>query len=839
MAAVSAMPSASYAQSMSANTEGSNIIIVTATRRAEDLQDIPIAVTAVAAEELDRQGINDIRSLSSVSSSFNLNSSGSETAGTTIRIRGVGTTGNNPGLESAVGVFLDGVYLSRPSVALGDLVDVEQIEVLRGPQGTLFGRNTSAGALNITTRKPDLGEVDGFANASYGNYDFVNIQGGVGVPLIKDQLGFRISGSYRRRDGTATAGPTGARYEVNDRESHAIRGQLYWEPSSDVSIRLLADYSGVDADCCEAVQLRVSELFSNGLAFQANGLPADGGTPFVGIGEQETRRGNSTIDPTNRSNNIGLSGELNWDIGGSSKLTYIGSWRKFKTSISSDPDFSALDILTFGISPGLPSDSLFRDSFETWTQELRLQGDAWDDRIDWLIGAYYSNEKYRTGSNIIALGQHYEQVSNANLTVFGLPSLDTFAALATGGAVTNVDFNGAFADNRFSQDAESWSIFTHNSLALTNTLTATIGLRYTKDTKKAQFRQAAAQSDACETLLPALGATPLVGLICLPFSARADLPQAFDNPFTPAVGDGLALVRTFGGGAQGGRFDQFKDDELSYTANLAWQATPDINTYVSFSHGYKAGGYNLDPAASTLGADPRFSSETVDAYELGIKSRLFNGRGTFNIAVFHQDLSNFQVLEFTGINFQTFSVPKAASTGVEVEFQTRLSDQISTNIAMTYQDARYPNDCVAGIAAPNPVVASLCGHKLTNAPDFVGNFGLLFQDEINDAGWSINASANVRFETSRRTSTLATEASPPFVPLPFDIQEANVKANARIGVSSPNERITIEIWGKNIFDESTRNVTFNSALRGAPGFQSRSAFLEDPATYGVTIRTKF
>lgn len=178
-----------------------NVIIVTATLRAADVQDVPLAVTAVQPAELQRQGIDDIKSLSTLSPSFNIQSSQTETQGTSIKIRGVGTTGNNTGLESSVGVFIDGVYQSRPGVALGDLMDLERLEVLRGPQGTLFGRNTSAGALNITTRRPSLTDVEGFANASYGNYDFFNVQGGIGVPVIQDVAAVRISGSYRRRDG--------------------------------------------------------------------------------------------------------------------------------------------------------------------------------------------------------------------------------------------------------------------------------------------------------------------------------------------------------------------------------------------------------------------------------------------------------------------------------------------------------------------------------------------------------------------------------------------------------------------------------------------------------------
>ncbi|MFN5630428.1 MAG: TonB-dependent receptor plug domain-containing protein, partial [Sphingomonadales bacterium] len=180
-----AMPA--YAQNApETEEEASDEIIVTATLRAMDVQDIPLAVTAVAPEALERQGINDIKNLASISPSFNIQSSQTETQGTSIKVRGVGTTGNNTGLESSVGVFIDGVYQSRPGVALGDLVDLERLEILRGPQGTLFGRNTSAGALNVTTKRPSLTTPEGFVNASYGNYNFMNVQAGVSLPVAQD-----------------------------------------------------------------------------------------------------------------------------------------------------------------------------------------------------------------------------------------------------------------------------------------------------------------------------------------------------------------------------------------------------------------------------------------------------------------------------------------------------------------------------------------------------------------------------------------------------------------------------------------------------------------------------
>lgn len=202
-------------------------IIVTATKREQDIQDVPIAVTALNANQLENAGVADIRALQTLSPSINLNSTQTESGGTTMRIRGVGTTGNNAGLESAVGVFIDGVYISRPSIALGELLDVQQVEILRGPQGTLFGRNTSAGALTITTRAPDLGEFGAFGNMTVGSIadgddiGMMSAQVGVNIPIVEDQFGIRVAAAGRVRDGLLTSGFDGQ--DVNTRDRYMVR----------------------------------------------------------------------------------------------------------------------------------------------------------------------------------------------------------------------------------------------------------------------------------------------------------------------------------------------------------------------------------------------------------------------------------------------------------------------------------------------------------------------------------------------------------------------------------------------------------------------------------------
>lgn len=817
-------PSA-FAQDAQAADDQSGVIIVTATLRSENLQEVPIAVTAFNAESLEDAGVRDIRGLDNVSASFNLNSTQTESGGTTLRVRGVGTTGNNTGLESAVGIFLDGVYLSRPGIALGDLLDVQQVELLRGPQGTLFGRNTSAGALNIKTAKPNLNRFEGFANATYGNFDLYNIQGGVSAPIVEGVVAVRVSGAYRKQDGTVKS-TTGA--ESNNRDRYILRGQMLWEPSADLSVRLIADYQKSDENCCDAVILQETSLVAAG-AYAAVGLPANGGAPASGFRTQKTRTSNGQ-EFRDRIKQYGVSGEVNWDLNGV-QLTAITGYRDSKAMSRQESDFINLNVFSTSRSGSTaPPQSLNgRTEIKTFTQEIRLAGSTFDDRFQYLVGGYYANEKIDEIQNL-SLGADYQRYISANFFPFVGGALGPNPALFL---AQGRDANGSFANNRFTQKARNLAVFTNNTFNVSDSFGINIGLRYSDDRKRGAFDQLSASSPACIGVLtnPIFGAPSLaplaplaVGLTCFPFAVGVGLypqgPQEFERVF--------------------------KDNELIYTGKLTWKPAEDINTYASFSHGYKSGGFNLDPTAAAGGADPRFASEKVDAYEVGLKTKFLDNALTANIALFHQNLSDFQVLEFTGVQFVTFNVDKAKATGGELELIARVSPELTFNGAYTYTDARYPKNCAPATA--NIAVRSLCGHSLTNAPKHVVIAGFNYDRDVgNDLSFGLNGS--IRMESDRRTSTQAliiagNTVSP--IKNPFDIQDGNAKINLRAGIGSQNGLWRIEVWGNNITNIDTRNVTFNVPLRGGtflPGSGgrgiSRGAFLQDPRTYGVTVRTKF
>jgi iron complex outermembrane recepter protein len=821
-------------------------IVVTATLRTMDVQDIPLAVTAVSPVQLERQGVTDIKSLASISPSFNIQSSQTESGGTSMKVRGVGTTGNNIGLESSVGVFIDGVYQSRPGIVLGELVDLERLEILRGPQGTLFGRNTSAGALNITTKKANVSEFEGFANASYGNYNLVSVQGGINVPIMKDVAALRISGAYRNRDGFLKSS-TGA--TSNNRNRYLIRGQLYIEPSADISIRLLADYSKSKELCCDAVIIRETEL----APFSAfHGLPNDGvvqsgpsALTNLATNGQQFRDGGSQW---------GTSGELKWDLGGV-KLTYIGSYRDAKSESTQESDFVGLNIFSVGRGgvSSLPGIAPTTGRIKTMSQELRLQGSAFNDKLDWLIGGFYGDEDIESVGSVTA-GSDFQRANSAFnfANAAGVNPLFTFTAFGNAGVPINN--TGSYAVDQFNQSGRSFSVFTHNVFNLTDKLSVTLGARYVDEKKSAVFDQTAAFNPACQASVNGVlsGAVPaglragLVGLNCVYLIAPVNLTA-------PAVlGGGLAsrllpLVREWSG--------DFKDDALTYTGQVSYKPTDTTMFYAGYSHGFKSGGFNLDPTAANLlnsgailaglgtgtivapvYADPRFRSEKVNQIEVGVKAQF--GRIKANLALFDMKMTDFQVLEFTGTQFLTFNVHSARSTGAELELFGRLSDHISANVSATYANTRYPSDCALGVPAQALASASrLCGSSLTNAPKFAGVVGMTYDGPIGSSGWGLLVNGNLNYSDRRRTSTIPLDTNG--LPIPFDYQNNYFKMNARIGLTTPDEKFTFEVWGTNLSNEITRGITANTPLRGGAGTRSRIGFVEEPRMYGITVRAKF
>ena len=782
-----------------------NTVIVTATRREENLQDVPIAVTAVSPDYLEQQGVNDVTDLASVAPSFSSDVGQSPSTSSVFRVRGIGTTGNNFGFESAVGVFLDGVYLSRPGVALGELVDIEQVEILRGPQGTLFGRNTSAGAINLKTSAPEMNEFGGFANATAGNFELMQLQGGLNLPIAENRLAARVAGSYRNHEGTVKS-TTGAESDAVDQ--FILRGKLLWTPLDELSVLLSADYSEADNDCCAPVLLAETPLVAAG-AYAAVGLPATGGGDQTVFGLDALDERVGTFDrPSAVSENSGFSAQVDWDLG-FADLVYIGAVRDFSSDEFVDPDFVGIRAIE------AETDA----TVENVTHEVRLQGLAFDDRLDWLIGGYYSEEDI-TYNLQLTLGPDFGAAIGALFGgAFGPAPLELFSG--------GIGLNGATADNLFTQESESLSVFSHSTLSVTDALDLTLGLRFVDESKDGRFEQLSVTNDACGATLanaPGLSGTPLgpllpnaIALNCFAFVAPVNLPGS-------GVPGGLPTPVTFD--------DTFEDDELVWTLKAGYEFTNDVLGYASYTHGYKSGGFNLDATAAIFGATPTFESELIDAYEVGLKTSLLAGRINANIAAFHQILEDFQVLEFNGIQFTTFNVAEALSSGFELEAIAQLNDNLTGNFGYTYTDARYPDDCDRGVV--NPAVSNLCGEQLTNAPENVVIAGMTYENTVPGLDLIYTLNGQLNYTSDRRTGTQATPLDSD-VPLLFDVQDGSTKINLLAAIGAPSGKWIIEVWGRNVTDENTRGITFATTLRTG----ARSAYLQEPRTFGMTLRTKF
>ena len=382
----SANPSAAEQQAQDASGDDlGNQIVVTATKRERTLQDVPVAVSVTTAQTIERAQIRDITDLSTVVPSLKVSQSQSQFA-TSYAVRGFGTSGNNIGLEPSVAVFVDGVYRSRAIAQISDLPDIQRVEVLRGPQSTLFGKNASAGVISIVTKKPAF-DFGGSVEASYGNYNAFVAKGYLTGP-ITSTIAASIAGGYNRRDGYLTNAFNGD--DLNNRNRYFARGQLLWEPGTDFSFRVIADYDQIDEKCCGVVNLRPS---ASTLAIQAlGGRVNDFNTPFADVVY-------SDVVPTSKVKNYGISGQGDYSFGDLT-LTSITAYRKTELSADQDVDFSSAKLAT-GANIG-------QAQLDTFTQELRLTSD-FQGPINFLLGGYYFNEKASTKDQIV-YGSDFRQL---------------------------------------------------------------------------------------------------------------------------------------------------------------------------------------------------------------------------------------------------------------------------------------------------------------------------------------------------------------------------------------------------------------------------------------------
>jgi outer membrane receptor protein involved in Fe transport len=880
-----------------------NEIIVTATKREQTLQDVPVAVSVTTAETIERAQIRDVTDLATVVPSLRVTQSQSQFA-TTYSIRGFGTSGNNLGLEPSVAVFVDGVYRSRAIAQISDLPDIQRVEVLRGPQSTLFGKNASAGVISIVSKLPSF-DFGGSIEASYGNYNAVVLKGMVTGPL-SENIAASIAAGYNRRDGYNRDLATGNR--TNDRNRWFTRGQLLFKGDSGLSIRLIADYGKIDENCCGVVNVLT------GPQTQVLTSPLIGGQ----VNTQNQRFDNivyNSFDSTNKIENYGFSGQIDYEVG-PFKLTSITAWRKVNAETNQDSDFTSAPLL----------DRNYQNlGIRTFTQEFRASATILD-KVTALLGVYYFNEKIDQrneltwGPSARAYANYLVQAGSGcalglytgPCLVAGLPGVPpvpqpldaTFGALEGNAGkylAPNATFFGAGQGQfqTYGLNNEAFSIFGQLDIEIVDRLTLTGGVNYTHDKKNYSvaanvtdvFSQVDFNNPAYATFRRALlfngGVAQQVGTaLGLGRSAtQAEImtfaggnPAAFGN-ITTAVGAfadanqnnpsanplnrllPLQYMPQILGVPNSLEDGKLSDDNVSYTARLAFDASDHLNVYAGVATGYKAASINLSrdsrptaadlqlinavnsPYASlrrpNLMAGGRYARpEKSTVYELGVKGNW--PIGAFTLAVFKQSIRDFQSNIFTGGGFFLGNAEKQSTWGVEFEGTIKPAKGLSLGVAVTYLNPKYDlfTNSAFGVAT---------GVRPADIPEWSGTVSAQYDHEFTNGNHLI-----LRGDFHFESEVQVVEGLPAFIAkdpvsgvvlpggygvglaaaAPFTRQVDEVSASITYAMQNGFE---LTAWGRNLTDDRYINTIFDSPAQ----IGSVSAYTNQPRTYGVSARFRW
>ena len=800
-------------------TNETNEIIVTASRREQTLQDTPIAVSVTSAATIEQAQIRDLIDLQSVVPSLRVNQN-QNSGSTTFTIRGFGNGANNPGIEPSVGVFIDGVYRSRSSAQITDLPNIQRVEVLRGPQSTLFGKNASAGVISVITQKPQF-DFGGSASFTYGNYNQIVAKADITGP-ITETIAFSLAGNYNRRDGYYRV--INLDTDINDRNRYDIRGQLLFQPSSEFSIRLIGDYSRIDELCCAAANIL------NGPTGAI--LSAVIGAPAVVPADPYSNTIRLNRVPENHIQNYGGSAQIDYSLGDLA-LTSITAYREVRSRTVDDSEFTQANII----------EQTGNTAINTFTQELRVASD-FEGPLNFLLGGYYFNETIDF-SNVLVNGRD----TRPYLNILSRGGLTTVEGLL--GRPAGLFFApGSGISDRFAFKDTSYSVFGTIDFKPVDRLTLTAGFNYTNDRKRVTSNVVSTEPFSAIDLVavgvalgvpPALAntsANPLLLLRALQF-----LPPFLNFP--NAVEDG----RT-------------RDSNFSYTLRAAFELSDRINLYATYATGFKASSFNLSrdsrptpanfipgspvssPAASpirtaglavpNLTTGSRFAGpEDAQVYEIGVKGSF--PRASFNFAVFQQEIAGFQGNVFTGTGFVLSNAGKQSTKGFELDGTVTPVDPLTLFLSVTYLNAKFDSFVASA-------VGDISGQKVAGVSPITMSTGATFtHDFSSDAKFILRG--DYRFESD----TQVVQGLPGFITrvggvpnftvaqsigrqFKREVNEFNLSATLQL-----SNGFEISAYARNLTNDRYLQTIFDGVAQAGSVFGYRNT----PRTYGATVRYKF
>ncbi|QNL51432.1 TonB-dependent receptor [Olivibacter sp. SDN3] len=745
-----------------------NEVVITSRRRKELLQDVPIPISVVTGELANDAGAFNVNRLKEMVPSVQLYSSNPRNTG--LSIRGLGTTFGltNDGIDPGVGFYVDGVYYARTAATTLDFIDVEQIEVLRGPQGTLFGKNTVAGAFNVTTRKPSFTPGATF-ETSFGNYGFIQTKASVTGPLAKN-VAARFSFSGTQRDGllynVATQKP------VNDLNNLGLRGQLLFTPSDKVEIILAGDFTRQRPDGYAQVFAGVAPTlrpeyrqFEQIIADLGYELPSR--NPFDRLIDHDT--------PWRSGQDLG-GASVNVDVQlGSGTLTSTTAWRFWNWDPSNDRDFTGLQGLALSQAPS---------RHDQWSQEVRWAG-TFSSKLSGVFGVFAFGQRLRPDP------AHTEEAGRDQWRF----SQDSESPLwQTPGLFEGFGIRSYPNLNTF-----SGAIFGQLDWSITDRLSLLPGIRLNYDDKKVSFRR-----------------EPYGGL-------------ETDDPELIALKNSLYSAQEFEA--------EIDDTNLSGQLTLAFKATDKINTFATYSTGFKPVGLNLGGLPNANGAPmvelAVIRPERVRHVEIGIKTSP-TPNSALNLTVYNTDVKDFQAqvqaADLSVNRGYLANAEKVRVRGVEFDANVRFNDYLSVYGALAYTDGKF----VSFTNAPppleetgGPTFKDISGGQLPGISKWAGSLG----GEVAHPGKFFGKDGQffLAFDTYYRSSFSSNPS-----PSSYLVIDGYALLNARFGFRVL-DRMSIFLWGRNLLDKDY----FEQLLPGAGNTGHYAAVLGDQRTYGATLRYSF
>jgi len=765
---------------------GGGDIVITAQKRAENVQDVPISVAAFSGKTLEKNNVVNLEGLTKVTPNLSV-AKGAQTSYVRLAIRGIGAASNTT-VEPSVAVFLDGAYVPRVGAVISSLLDMESVEVLRGPQGTLFGRNASVGAVSFHTAQPKFGDLAGEVSGEIGTGDRYKVSGYVNVP-VSDHAAFRFAGSQQWFKG----------YWHNDLDDKQVGG------TDDTILRgsfraetgpfewvFRADYAKISGDGVTNIDFDRSTVNEQQWAFFSGLL----GAPDTDLNDSTM---NQFLTADVDDEQWGLNSTLSWDVGGGSTVRLIDAYRDWQNEqLDGDVIFTPSRIL----SRTAPYDS---KSQNHELQFISPTGEWLDGRLDLVAGLYYFHEKYRQGERLRLNDQFCTIVPPTPLPSPPFPPNSTRQSLCLGILAMNGGTLEDAAVQDVHQTTDSYAAYAQANFHFTDQIFATVGGRYSKDEKEGSYDQQAHPLLATTVRAP----------------ETLTLPDISDNRFT-------------------------------YRLALNYEPNDDLLFFGSYSTGYKSAGYNSGagfPAVTQPGGPNTpviperrvFDRETTDDWELGAKTSWLDHKLTLNLTLYRMNIKGFQDRSFDGTSFTVRNAGNLRHQGFEFDGIAKPMRNLSLFASLAYLDSEftdYPN--ASGLPGfPLGTVQDLKGKPATFAPKWSGRVGFDWGGEIGSRGYSWDVTSNLSF-VSKQFGGLINDANPQ------TIIDGYALLGARATLNGPGDRWSLSLFGNNLLDKQYEagnlyqflgaNLKLGNPVTGGMAVRRLHA---DPRTIGASFTIRY